>query len=350
LLHYLHRVFEKDLRGQFERSLLDNLQWTTCTNCGIEHARNTCPNCLATIEQLPLQTVRETVTATRLFSTQGIILFAILQQGELRWIYHERGEFKREDGSIVLGGQLDTQLRYSVQGKSTLIGKQGQLITLTPGESPSHLAVDTCGSLPMFDASESSRYWIYNSQLLRDGQLGAEYIGDVLAGQTRFWVGSDFGFGFYRAGTLSVAFVFDAQRRGINDSIQLPPWQGQIIDATCSFSNDRCWFFLAIQEQGRIIHRCAIIQPNGKVEATARAELGDGSWLGTLRGKCAVRHFLLAATDDGIVRIEPNNGQIVKTKEFPDTEPFVDASCQLFASQQGLYVVNQRKIHLLKIT
>lgn len=347
LLHYFHQIFEKDKRGDFHLSLLENLQWTKCKVCQTEHARNICPKCsltnptLATVAPV---TIRGTVTATRVFFTEGVILFATVQSGKLYWIYHDRGEFKREDNSIVFSGELDLKLKLRSQGKSTLLGKQGQLITLTEGKPPNRLAAET------FDANECCRYWIYNGQLIRDGQLGAEYIGDVLAGQTHFWVGSRFGFGFYRAGNLNVAFVFDTNKKGINDNVKLPNWGGQLIDANCTFSEDKCWFLWATQEQGRTVNRCAIIRLDGSIEATAKAEIGDNSWLSTIRGKCAAVNFLLAATDEGIVRVQPNNSQIVKTKEFPDTEPFVDANSQLFPCEQGLYVVNQHEIRLLKIT
>jgi hypothetical protein len=92
-----------------------------------------------------------------------------------------------------------------------------------------------------------------------------------------------------------------------------------------------------------------VIQPDSAVIATAQAERGDGSWLGTLRGKCAAGSFLLVATDDGIVRVEPHQGQILLTKEFPDTEPFVDSSCHLFVNQEGLHVIGRQEIRLLKV-
>ncbi|NJM28000.1 MAG: hypothetical protein HC856_06755 [Pseudanabaena sp. RU_4_16] len=73
------------------------------------------------------------------------------------------------------------------------------------------------------------------------------------------------------------------------------------------------------------------------------------NWLTNIRGKFAVGNFLLAATDTGVVRLESRNGGIVKVQEFPNTEPFVDASSHLYASSQGLYAVNHSKICLLKI-
>ena len=39
----------------------------------------------------------------------------------------------------------------------------------------------------------------------------------------------------------------------------------------------------------------------------------------------------------------------VPAKEFPDTETFVNSSCQLYPTSQGIYVVNQQEISLLQI-
>jgi H/ACA ribonucleoprotein complex subunit 3 len=165
-----------------------------------------------------------------------------------------------------------------------------------------------------------------------------------------FWVGPTFGFGFYRAGQLHVAFVFDAGRRGINDTVKLPPLSGQLIAAECYFSAAHCWFFAATQNAGKTSLVGAVIRPDGIVEDVVRAEPEDGSWLSTLTGKCASGDGLLAATDGGIVRLGLERGQITRQAEFPDTEPFVDAGCQLLASGDGVYVVSPNAIHLLRIT
>jgi len=362
LLHQFHQIFEQDYRGEFPRRLLDSLQWTQCRTCGIAHARNACPTCIspagiaagivAKVTTLPIA-IRGTVTATPIFATGGVILYAALQAGRLNWLYHDCGAFKRRDergdGASVLTGNLDPYLRFRFHGQGTAIVRQGQAITLEAGQVVDRLAIDCIGTLPLFETNDSAPYWIHNGQLLRDSELGAVYMGDVLSNQTRFWVGSHFGFGFYPVGHGTIAFVFDAKQPGINDHVTLPLWTGQLIEAGCSFSSDRCWFFLATQEQGKTIHRCTVVRSDGSIVATAQAEAGEGSWLSTLQGKCAAGHFLLAATDEGIVRVEVQQGQLVKTKEFPDTEPFVDASCQLFAAPDGLYVVGHRTIQRLTI-
>ncbi|HIK08771.1 MAG TPA: hypothetical protein IGS52_00635 [Oscillatoriaceae cyanobacterium M33_DOE_052] len=348
LLDYFHHLLHQDSRGQFPPHLLHNLSWRKCPLCGQEHARTTCPICTQTIpiSTPALTVVRGNVTATRIFATEGIILSATIQAGKLRWLYHHRGEFQREDHQTVFSGNLDPQLQIRLQGKSTIIAKPGQLITLKPGETAQKNALDI---QPAFDANQYHHYWIDGGQLLRDGTLGAEYIGDVLPGQTRFWVGETFGFGFYRAGTLSVAFVFHSRRSGIKDSVKLPPFSGQIIDVNCTFTSERCWFFCTSEASGQTLHFCTVIRDDGTIEATTMAKTGDSSWLSNWRGSCAVGNFLFVPTDEGIYRIEVQNGNIVKTKEFPDTEPFIDANTQLFAGSRELYAVKYREIIALQI-
>ena len=174
-------------------------------------------------------------------------------------------------------------------------------------------------------------------------------IGDVLSGQTRIWAGPTFGLGLYRASNLSVAFTFDSERRGINDTLRLPPLNGQLVDATCALDERRAWLLLAVHRAGRSIHLCLTYSRTGVLEGTAEATAGDGSWLGTLRGKCATQGMLLAPTDAGIARIEVRDGTLEKTREFPDTEPFVDAACQLLVGKDGVYVVGRSEITGLKM-
>lgn len=351
LLEHLHRVFEKDFRSSFPSKLLE-IRWTHCLNCGLEHARNVCPVCASPAPSSikEITTIRGKVIVTKIFRTPGVILFAAFQNEELKWLYHEDSDkFKREDGIVVIRGDLDPQMRYRIFGGSTLLAKGNQLVTLTPNQPASRIMVDCYGNLPIFDTNERSRYWLESGRLMRDAQFGPAYIGDVLPGQTLFWVGSYFGFGFYRAGNLSIAFVFDTERPGINDAVRLPPFSGQLIDSTCVFSKDRCWFFTSAQESGAIVNRCAVIKPDGSIEAIAKSDKGESNWLSNIRGKCAAGSFLLSATDEGIVRVEPDRGQIVQTRDFPDTEPFVNANCHLFPGKGVLYVVDRQEIRTLKI-
>jgi hypothetical protein len=353
LLHYFHEVFEKDRRGAFPEKFLEDLRWTVCSVCQTEHARSLCPNCLhiAPAAVKTVVSVRGSVTATRVFRTRGKIVCSAYQNGKLLWLTYEDGSLKRENGESILSlGKIPPRFRFRLRGDRTFIGQEGQVAVIRDGKVEKRLAVDCFGNLPIFDTNTHGYYWIEAGQLLREDQLGPKYLGDVLQGQTLFWVGPEFGFGFYRAGGISSAFVFDAKRTGINDRVKLSIPPGQLIDATCVFSESSAWFLLSLQESGKRTSYCFLVSREGKVLAQEKSEDGEMDWLEKIRGKCAAGKFLFSPTDDGIMRLEEDNGKISVTRVFPDTEPFVSSDSQLFAGKEGIYVVGQHEIQLLKIT
>jgi H/ACA ribonucleoprotein complex subunit 3 len=312
LLHHFHNCFEKDWRGDFPQKLLSSMRWIKCNQCGIEHLRTTCPICTPLIAFPPSTSGRgaggEGCKVIHIFQTEGVILQVALQNNSLNYLYHANHEFKREDNTVLLSGELDANIQFAIFGKSTIVTKQGKALTLTQGQPPQAIAAE------LIRANSFSRYWIDQGQLLRDGKLGNEYIGDILEGQTQFWIGETFGFGFYRAGAISVAFTFDTKCVGIGDRVNIPPIQGELIDANCVFSNDLCWFFTITQEQGNIIHRVSVLRPNGELVATLAASKGDRAWLTNIHGGSAIGNWLFVPTDEGIARVEVNNGQIMITK------------------------------------
>lgn len=352
LAQYLYRVFEKDLREPVPDKMLEIMRWESCHACGTEFARAKCPTCfgaaLPSVKEVVQ--IRGTVKATRIFRTNGVILHAAIVGGKPAWLYHEHGAFRREGDTKLLTGVLDPRMRYRIQGTTTLMGKDGQFATLGPAGPPERTTVDTYGSLPVFDANESDAYWLQNGQLYRTDTVGPKYIGDVLRGQTLIWVGSRFGFGLYRAGQLEQAFVFDARARGINDTVQLPKLRGHLVDATCVFADKLCWFMVATHDGGVTTNHCFVIGADGALKASAEAPEGDESWLGTIRGACAIADSLMVASDDGIIRVRLDNSAIVVTQSFPDTEPFVQAGAQLLVARSGLFVVGRNEITKLEIT
>lgn len=353
LLHYFHEVFENDRRGMFPVRLIQGFRWTKCSNCQTEHARMICPTCRKVSPTAVKQTmtVRGKVTATRIFKTAGEILYSTLQGGDLLYCYRENGLDYRE-GAVPTSTVTIPVARYRILGKDTVVGANGKVVTLSGPGSPHHpevLYVDSFRGIPMFDTNGERKFWVENGDLMKDGTLAPERIGKVLQNQTLFWVGPKFGFGFYRAGELSVAFVFDCDSHGLNDGVKIPPMKGHVVDTTCFFTDKLCWFMVSLRQDGKAINRCVVLKDDGTVQAVAEAEEGDGSWLSTIRGKCAAGKYLFGITDEGIVRLEASNGTVVKSAEYPDTEPFVDEGCQLFAGKSGLFVVDRAEIRVLKI-
>lgn len=352
LLQYFYQVFEKDVRGPMPIKLLQNNEWKTCPTCKREYDRSFCPICQKITPSLVKETttVRGTVTSTRVFMIKnGIILFASVFNGKLYWLSHStKGEFIREQDTIVGLGSLNPSYRFRITPTKVFTGL-GNQVMINEGSTQTRFIVDKFGNLPVFDVNDKHHYWLNNGQLMKDSEFGGDYIGDVLKNQTIFWVGSTFGFGFYRAGNISMAFVFDTERRGINDSVKLTIPPGQLLDSTCFFSSKYCWFFVSVQQGANNMNYCYIISNTGEVINSCVAQAGDSSWLSGIRGKCASSGFLLAATDDGIVRVDASSGSIKVTKEFPDTEPFVDSGSHIYPGSDGIYVVKKQEILLLKI-
>jgi hypothetical protein len=360
LLHHFEQVFVKDRRGIFPDALLERLRWTKCSACGAEHGRPTCPSCSTVAPGAVKEVTKVTgrVTATRVFPTgaQGsvrVLRADIDHHGRLFYLYLENGHLRRESG-VDLGSlsHPDPRSRFRLRADETLIGAGTTVLRLKHGQMPERLDVDP-GPVPMFDANASHVFWAEQGRLFRDKSITSERVGDVLRGQTMFWVGPIFGFGLYRAGSLSVAFVFTAAGQSLNDTVKLPPITGLLIDAACTFAKDRAWFFTTAQEGARTVNRCTVIRANGDVETTAEAEFGDGSWLGKIRGAAATGstgNVLLVPTDDGVVQVKSDGGQIVETKRFPDTEPFVDSDSKLLVGADGLYVVTPKDITRLVIS
>ncbi|AKQ70435.1 hypothetical protein A176_007347 [Myxococcus hansupus] len=352
VLHHLYGVFVEDRRGAFPLPLLDSLRFAPCTSCGVEHARAACPMCRphATAATTPVSSARGQVTATRLFSTRGVLVHASNEEGVLRWLYHADGAYRREDGRVVLRGLLDPSLRWALQGEVTLVGRGGEVAVLAPGRPPERVGVDAPEGTPAFATNARHRYWAVGGGLWRDGPHGPERIGDVLEGQTRLFVGPRFGLGFHRAAGLRGAFVFDAERLGLKDGLVLPWPSGKLVDAECVFDGDQAWLFLVEEAGGRTLNHCVVVGADGGVRASAVAVAGDGSWLGNVpRGRCAVGHALFCATDTGLARVELRQGQLEMVREFPDTEPFVDSGSPLFLVEQGLAVVGRQDITALRM-
>lgn len=351
LLHQFHLVFEKDWRGIFPEKMINAARWTKCAACGTEHARPVCPNCKTAHSSIVKQTivVRGKVTANTIFKTRGNIVFAAVQKGKLLWLYHENGRFRREDGLIAAEGDLDPNLRFRIQGDKTLIGKNNSLAIFTSLKKPEIITPDVFKNIPAFDANANDIFWLQNGRILKKSRWGDEYLGQAVADQTIFWTGEKFGFGWYEASRLREGFIFDLNSNRVNDNVKIPIPKGEAVDSTAVISSERIWFFLAVSTGGKILHYGWVIRPDGTIEGEAFAERGDGSWLSKIRGKCAIGKFLLAATDEGIVRLEADLGKIVKTKEFPDTEPFVSAESHLFPGKDGLYAADDKEIKLLKL-
>ena len=350
LLEHFLNVFERDVRAQFPRQIIESMRWTKCVNCGTEHARNRCPSC-DRLSGLVKEVQRGIITITTQFRSSGTIFTSRNHGGQLRYLYNEGGAFRREDGSVVLSGDPKPQMRFRVGSRRTYIGMGNKVYEFLPtGERRSH-SVDRVMGFPAFDANSSNLFWTSSNMLYRNNDLGgSEAIGSVLSGRTIFWVGEEFGFGFYRAGEIQRGFVFSTKQGGIRDVAGVPRISGSLLDAKAFFSRDRCWFFFSVREGGRTINRCVALRSDGTVDATTATESGDGSWLGTIRGKVVAKGGIFSVSDDGLVHVVAQGGSIDVVSRFTDTEGLVQSDCDLQPGSSGtLYVIDRQRVMLLQI-
>lgn len=348
LLDLFERTFVKDARGKPPLSIIERLRFTTCTKCGVVHARGQCPECVGITPPMVKEVHVGSAKGTKVFDSMGPILYATIQGGILRYLYHHEGAYRREGDRIIVHAPLDPNIRFRIRGDDTVLARGGRCLVFEKNnQTPTTIAVESYGLLPLVDANKDSIFFADSGGLYRSSQLGLDYrdkVGDILPNQTLFWVGEELGFGFYRAAELSNFFVFRPKIRGLNDSVTLPGIKGQLVDATAYFGHDRIWFFTTTQEGNTAYNRCYLLDAQGKLLGSAEARPGDGSWLGKIRGACAARDFLLVPTDDGVVRVAQNGSALDVVKEFPDTHRFVDAGSQLFVGNDGLTVIKRHEI------
>ncbi|MBX7138052.1 MAG: hypothetical protein K1X83_08720 [Oligoflexia bacterium] len=362
LLHYYAELLHKDRRGILPHKLLESLRWTRCTVCGTEHARLRCPKCSerATAAAI-VEVVRGRAAIKRLFRTSGRILAAAVQEGELRYLYHEGGDFKREDRSAVLSGEPAAAMRYRISGSKTALALQSSLAVIDPkrGATPTRTSIDTFrGTMPVIESNSKHLYWMRGGNLERDGELGSKLLGTALSGQTRIWAGERFGFGYYRAGAIQSGFIFDAEKTGINDSVALPALRGELLDAAASLSLERCWFFTRARQGGDVVSRLSLIDRLGAVIDTLEAKDTEDSWLNEVGGRCTATfkglggsvHALFVVNGDELIRIDEREGRITVGARFPDTKGLIASDEELLMGREGLFVVNRREIRLLTLS
>lgn len=362
LLQFYSALLQKDVRGEFPERLLQNLRWTTCKTCGIEHARPNCPQCATPVPRVAVvETVVGKVSVKRLLQFAGTLVNVSAQEGKLQAISWDAGAYKREDGSEILTAPLSREFKLRTLGRASVVAKGGTLAMLVPGEEPKTFAVDLFrGGRAVFDTNASHVYWVEGGRLLRDAQHGPKFIGNVIRNQTKIWAGARFGFGFSRAQGYQNAFTFDAEDAGIRDVKSLPFIDGDLLDLRCYFSDQVVWVVAAAKKQGKVKHHAFVVNANAELLASAEAEEDDGTWLGNLQGKAALTlpapagssdkiHALISTSSRGLVRVEVNANAVIQTREYPDSRSVVREDADLFFTREGLVAVSGSRADIVTI-
>lgn len=353
VLDRFHAVFERDVRGEWPASLLSGIRFTTCPKCQKVHARTSCPDCQPLSPSMVKEVITGSVEAMKVLDTSGRVLYATMQGGVPRYVYHEGDVYYREGGRKILDGKFDPLIRLRIQGETSVLARDGQVIMMRNNGSQERLSADLFrGRMTVVDANAQAVYVIAGGDLKRHTSSMMEYpdtLGSILPSQTLVWVGEKLGFTFAQAGGITLANVFQVSGKTYGSSVELGSLKGQVIDATTVFSQDFVWFFVALQDGPNRTHRVYMMDQYGKLVGQSEAPADDGSWLGSIHGKCAVGRQLFAPTDDGIVRVEEGNGGLGVTKVFTDTTRFVDSGSKLLFARDGIYVVSSSRIWRLRM-
>lgn len=343
LLHWFTGVFDEDHRGAPPVSLLAPEAWRRCAACGLEHARAGCPRCTSGFAPTrTLVRVHGRCTARTLFATRGRLVAAAVDGARARWAYEEDGVVRREDGSRVIEQKLLPDMAFVIAGASTWIGHRGRLVRVEGERAVERASTGTFRGATVFAVSENAIFRTDGGDLV-DGSRGTR-VGRVLDGQTFLWAGRGLGFGLWRAGLVTWFFLFHGDRPGLA-RVLLPPVDGRLVDAHVVFDDAHALVLLATEKGGARTHAMHLVASDGAVIASAVGRPDDARSLAHLRGKALHRGQVLAATDEGLVRLEASSGRLIERAHFPDTAPFLGAGVDLLPGPDGaVHVVTTQEI------
>ena len=340
LNQYFYEIFEKKKRGEFPDKLLD-LNWKKCDNCGLFYSANRC-TCGAKPIGLIVQTItiNKNCKATIEFQTKGYIRFAKLIGDRVKYLYVENNIMKDDTGQEI---NQDYEY-YNFIGRN-IITALGKYIRLEQHTYETNIL----GKKPIFSCSSSKLYYMNGNYLVRtDVTNNSEIIGEIVENNTWIQCGKDYGFGFYRLSEkITKYFIFKDDKRGIN-YIALPNITGRLINAKCTFSSKKFIFMLTVMKSGKKVTTLYLLDKYGDFILEINNKKDKLESLDNIDYKTLVDNKLMSPTDDGLLLSVFKEDEIIN-KTFPDTEPFVDSSCQLFTCQKGIYVVNDNKIILLEL-
>lgn len=348
LLQEFYEIFEKGKREDFPINLIEELEWKKCEDCGMTHARSQCP-CKMYDKEPVLKSriiVNRSCRASVIFRTKGRILFTKQEykNDKLKYIYEEYETLKREDGTIIMKGSVDKDIRFDIMGKTTLIAKNGNIALIRNSDVVEMTKSELYNNHTVFSASGRDYFRIVEGVLMNRNLM----VANLLENQSWIKAGTNFGFGFYRIGLKSNYFIFPVSGKGIKD-IELPDIEGQLIEADCLFSDTHLLLLLSTLNKGKKINIMYLLNKEGELIAGKKENALDSMMLSSIQGKALLGDKVLSTTDEGLLLLDTNNGKLEGIKLFKDTEPFVNTECQIYPASGGVYVVSQSEIKLLEL-
>ena len=180
--------------------------------------------------------------------------------------------------------------------------------------------------------------------LLRTGD--GTRIGQILEGQTHVGCGANLGFAFYRAGAVTMSFLFDTARGPLRQ-LELPHLEGRLVDWSTTFDKGHVLFCTATEKGGRGVHSAHLIDARGEILASETGPAGSSAILTGISGKCLANGAVLVPTDDGLVLVRADRATraFVPIRAFPETRELVPPDADLLVGPGGsVYVVTHDEI------
>jgi H/ACA ribonucleoprotein complex subunit 3 len=224
-----------------------------------------------------------------------------------------------------------------------LFGIGGQILELD-GERPiTRLGTAAFGGTTAFDASDEGLYRIEDDRLI-EARSGRR-LGSVLEGQTWIAAGERLGYGFYRAGKLTVHFAFGPDRPLA--MLDLPPLAGRLLEIDAVFDAEHTLVSTLTELGPRRTAAVWLLDGRGTLIASAAGEPDSSPILGATAGKALMNGRIVVATDQGLlaVAIDGPNRRLVPSHRFTDTAPFVFEGDRLLPGPGGsVYAVQPQQI------
>ncbi len=350
LLSHLAQVLHEDLRTPFPRALLAGLRWSRCGTCGTEHAGGGCPRC--GLRRPPLVLARRAgalQASVVLQLAQGVLLDLAQGSRGLRWLALGPEGVVDEAGRVRLAGQPDPHTRLRLAAGGLLLARGTTLAFLEGEREPWRREVETCEGEPVVAGNRRRLYWVEQGRLMRTGPLGPVQLGEVLSGRSRIWAGERFGLGLCRGGGLCSAVLFDAERPGLLDGLDLGPLPQVWTHTDCSLSEELAW--LAVRGRDGASERLVLLalDARGQLRGRLDAALTDCPWAAGLAGALALGEALLLPTDEGLLRLGlDGRGGLRLERSFPETQGLLDASSLLRLGRGGVLVQRGRECLALR--
>lgn len=190
----------------------------------------------------------------------------------------------------------------------------------------------------------------YEALLRLDGdwlvRANGTRVGQILENQTHVRASSHLGFAFYRAGLVTMSFLFDMDRGPLRQ-LDLPHIEGRLVDWSVTFDQGHVLFCTATEKDSHVIHAAHLVDAKGTILASESGPAGSSAILHGVFGKCLASGAILVPTDDGLVlvRAERATRTFVPIRAFPETRDLVPPDADLLVGPGGsVYVVTHDEI------